>query len=268
MVGDPARLVDLAVVAEQSGWDGFFLWDHLQLDAASRPAVHDPWVLLGAIGGRTNKLRLGTLVTPVPRRRPWKLAREVITLDHLTGGRAVLGVGLGVPPDIEYGAFGEPTDPRTHAAMLDEALPLLDGFLRGDPVKHDGTHYRIDAHLNPPAVQDPRPPIWVAATLGRRRPLERARRWEGVFPLSSSGPLTPSELRGLVNTLDPPAGYEIVTMFHPDAAVEELAAAGATWLIDGPEPDEAFAAVRERVELGPVRTGRPTLIPAPSRPPR
>lgn len=251
MIGDPDALLDLAVSAEQAGWDGFFLWDHLQLDAITRPEVHDPWVLLGAIAARTRRMRLGTLVTPVPRRRPWKLAREVITLDHLSGGRAILGVGLGVPADIEYGAFGEATDARTHAAMLDEALPLLDAFFRGEPVEHDGEHYQVHALLNPPALQKPRPPIWVAATFGRRRPLERARRWDGIFPVHAGGPLSPAELAELVKALDPPPGYDIVTILGADESVDALAEAGATWLIDAPEPDEAFAAVQARVGLGP-----------------
>jgi alkanesulfonate monooxygenase SsuD/methylene tetrahydromethanopterin reductase-like flavin-dependent oxidoreductase (luciferase family) len=253
MIGDPAALVDLAVSAEQAGWDGFFLWDHLQLDAITRPEVHDPWVLLGAIAARTRRMRLGTLVTPVPRRRPWKLAREVVTLDHLSGGRAILGVGLGVPADIEYGAFGEATDARTHAAMLDEALPLLDAFLRGEPVEHDGEYYQVHAHLNPPALQEPRPPIWVAATFGRRRPLERARRWDGIVPLNPAGPLSSAELAELVKALDPPPGYDIVTALGPDESVDALAEAGATWLIDGPAPDETFAGVQARVGLGPPR---------------
>src|SRR4029450_2104784 len=97
MIGDPDALLDLAVSAEQAGWDGFFLWDHLQLDAIPRPEVPAPWVLLGAIAARTRRMRLGTLVTPVPRRRPWKLAREVITLDHLSGRPAILGGGPRAP---------------------------------------------------------------------------------------------------------------------------------------------------------------------------
>jgi hypothetical protein len=121
-VGDPARLLDLAVTCESAGWDGFFLWDHLQLDATVRPPALDPWVLMGAIAATTSTVRLGALVTPVARRRPWKLAKEITTLDHLSGGRLIVGVGLGVPPDAEYAAFGESPDPRVHAAKLDEGL--------------------------------------------------------------------------------------------------------------------------------------------------
>src|SRR5690606_5789606 len=121
MTGEADQLIELAMLAESAGWDGFFLWDHIQLDADARPEVHDPWVLLGAVAARTERVRLGTMVTPVPRRRPWKLAREVVTLDHLSGGRAILGVGIGTPPEAEFGAFGEPSDARTRAAQLDEA---------------------------------------------------------------------------------------------------------------------------------------------------
>jgi alkanesulfonate monooxygenase SsuD/methylene tetrahydromethanopterin reductase-like flavin-dependent oxidoreductase (luciferase family) len=254
MLGDPQALVDLALIAEEAGWDGFFLWDHIQLDAGARPHVDDPWVVLGAIASRTGRVRLGTLVTPVARRRPWKLAREITTLDHLSGGRAVVGVGLGVPADIEYGAFGEPTDPRIHAAMLDEALPILDGFLRGDRVDHDGEHFRVHAQLNPPAVQKPRPPIWVAATIRRSRPIARARKWDGVYPLSQqSGPVAPADLAELVEALDPSPDYDIVTSIGPDMTVADLERAGATWVIDGSAPGESFEAVCRRVAQGPPR---------------
>lgn len=249
-VDDPHQLIDLAVAAEESGWDGFFLWDHLQL-MSNRPVVHDPWVLLGAFAVRTSRVTLGTLVTPVPRRRPWKLAKEVATLDHLSGGRVVLGVGLGVPVDLEYAAFGEPTRTRTHAAMLDEALPLLDAFLRGDPVDHDGEHYHVHAHLNPPALQRPRPPIWVAATLPNPGPIARAQRWDGIFPL---GALTPSGVADLIAGLDVGADYDVVTSWSPGASVPDLAAAGATWVIDGMRsPEEPYADILGRVRDGPPR---------------
>jgi alkanesulfonate monooxygenase SsuD/methylene tetrahydromethanopterin reductase-like flavin-dependent oxidoreductase (luciferase family) len=247
--GDPAELVELAVAAERSGWHGFFLWDHIN----ALPVMHDPWVLLGAIAARTTAIRLGTLVTPVARRRPWKLAKEVITLDHLSAGRAVLGVGLGIPADTEYGAFGEPTDARVHAAKLDEALPLLDDFLRGARVDHEGLHYRVHAQLGPPSWQRPRPPIWVAATLSRHRPIARARRWDGIFPLSATvAPLTPDELAALVESLQPPDGFEVLAVLSDAKSVSDLAAAGATWAIDGPaSPDEPWSEVRRRVDAGP-----------------
>lgn len=251
--GDPAELVDLAVAAEQAGWDGFFLWDHVQLDSKTRPPMQDPWVLLGAMAVRTSTMLLGTMVTPVPRRRPWKLAREINTLDHLSGGRVVVGVGLGVPAEDEYAAFGEPAQARTHAAILDEAMPVLDAFLRGERVDHDGEHFHVHAHLNPGALQRPRPPIWVAAMLPRKRGVARASRWDGIFALhADTGPLTAPMVADLVAEMKPREGYDIVTMLGSGNRVDELADAGATWVLDGPsDPHESFAEVRRTVEAGP-----------------
>ncbi len=250
---DAATLVELAIAAERSGWDGFFLWDHIN----AFPVNFDPWVLLGAMAARTSRVRLGTLVTPVPRRRPWKLAKEVTTLDHLSGGRAVLGVGLGTPPHEEYAAFGEPADQRTHAAMLDEALPLLDRFLRGEPVDHDGEYYHVHTQLGPPAVQRPRPPIWAAATIGRDGPLRRALRCDGVFPLALSPaglrPASPDELNDLVAALDAPPGFDVVAALGRDYSPSDLEAAGATWAIEGPDPEGSDADLRALIESGPPR---------------
>lgn len=255
--GDPAALIQLAVDLESAGWDGFYVWDHLQLGPADLAPTLDPWVLLGAIAARTTRLRLGTLVTPVPRRRPWKLAKEIATLDQLSGGRVVVGVGLGVPPETEYAAFGEPAEPKLHAAKLDEALPVLDGFLRGDRVEHTGEHYQVEAQLAPAALQRPRPPIWVAAMLPYRRGVERARRWDGIFPLSAkTGPVTPAGIAELVADLAPGPDYDVVAALAPHAPADELADAGATWAIDGPSgPDVSFAETRARLLAGPPGRG-------------
>jgi alkanesulfonate monooxygenase SsuD/methylene tetrahydromethanopterin reductase-like flavin-dependent oxidoreductase (luciferase family) len=249
-VGDAAALVEMAVTAERAGWDGFFLWDHIH----AMPQMHDPWVLLGAVAARTERIRLGTLVTPVPRRRPWKLAKEVVTLDHLSGGRAILGVGLGAPVDMEYAAFGETTNVREHAARLDEALPLLDAFLRGDRVDHEGEHYRVHAQLDPPAVQRPRPPIWVATTVRQGRPLERARGLDGIFPLSGLRAPGPTELADLVARLGVADSddYAVVGVLTESQGAAELAAVGVTWAIEGPDgPEESFVEVRGRIAAGP-----------------
>jgi alkanesulfonate monooxygenase SsuD/methylene tetrahydromethanopterin reductase-like flavin-dependent oxidoreductase (luciferase family) len=193
---DPASLVAMAVEAEQAGWDGVFLWDHMVLSPAMRLDVHDPWVLLGAMAARTERVRLGTLVTPLARRRPWVVARHVITLDHLSGGRAVLGVGLGEPGDADFAAFGDPGGRTDRAEVLDEALPLLDGLWRG-PVEHRGRHFTVETDLLPRPVQRPRPPVWVAAVAPHRRSLARAQRWDGVAPLGpDAGPITPEQLDG------------------------------------------------------------------------
>jgi alkanesulfonate monooxygenase SsuD/methylene tetrahydromethanopterin reductase-like flavin-dependent oxidoreductase (luciferase family) len=236
-VGDPAWLVDLAVETERSGWDGFFLWDHLHLVRALALDVFDPWVTLGAVARETERVKLGTLITPVPRRRPWKLAKEIVTLDHLSGGRVVVGVGLGEPADDEFGAFGESTDARARAVLLDEGLVLLEGFLRGEPVNLDGDTFSVDAHLKPASVQQPRPPIWVAGKWPNRKPLERAARYEGVMPISSGGgPISPEELGAVVETMKPGADFDVVATAAPGVPWKEYEEAGATWIVESGWP--------------------------------
>ena len=125
---DPRLLTALAREAEAAGWDGFFLWDHILIERSWRMPMADPWVALAAIAAATERIRLGPLVTPLARRRPWKVARETVTLDHLSGGRTILGVGLGHPPEAEYAAFGEEPDARVRALKLDEGLDVLTGL--------------------------------------------------------------------------------------------------------------------------------------------
>lgn len=243
-------LVACALAAERTGWDGFFLWDHIYV--ADGMPLHDPWVVLGAVAAATGRVRLGALVTPVARRRPWKLAKEIITVDHLSGGRVVVGAGLGIP-DSEFTAFGETADPRARAAALDEGLVLLDGFLRGDEVVHDGALYHVRARLTPGSVQRPRPPIWVAATWPHRRPLRRAARYDGVFALGlgAAGGLPPEHLAEIRQLLGPDA--DIVVPYDSPASPRELADAGATWyVVSPPEPGEDWLAqFTRRVEQGP-----------------
>lgn len=182
--GDPAVLVELARMAEDSGWDGFFVWDHMLGEREPVYPVADPWVALGAIASQTSRIRIGTMVTPVSRRRPWKLAREAVTLDHLSGGRVVLGVGLGYPPEADFEPFGEVADERTRGDMLDEALDVLDGLMSGEPFSYRGEHYNLrDVTFLPKPLQQPRIPVWVAGIWPARRPFRRAARWDGVAPL-------------------------------------------------------------------------------------
>jgi alkanesulfonate monooxygenase SsuD/methylene tetrahydromethanopterin reductase-like flavin-dependent oxidoreductase (luciferase family) len=249
-VGSPARLVELAVVAEQGGWDGVFLWDHLHLVRAQHLDVVDPWVTLGAMANATARVRLGTMVTPLPRRRPWKVAKEITTLDHLSNGRAIAGIGLGFPPDDEFEAFGESGDARVRGAILDEGLSVLDGCLRGGEFRFSGAHHSVDVDLHPAPVQLPRPPIWVAGMWPNRRPVERSRGFDGYFPVSVQGePLDPSTIEHIVATLEPAPGFDVVASWAEgfDAAAYE--AAGATWLVDSRWPvggwyDELLAVAR------------------------
>ena len=166
---EPDRLVQLAIATDRNGWDGFFLWDHILADRAEAVPVSEPWTVLAAVATATTHVRLGTMVTPVARRRPWVLARQVTTVDHLSGGRAVLGVGLGVPPDAEYGAFGESAAPRDHAALLDEGLAIIDALWTGDRVDHRGSAHHLDGvRFAPVPVQRPRVPVWSACSLPSR----------------------------------------------------------------------------------------------------
>lgn len=188
-------LAGLASEAEEAGWDGFFIWDHMLLDRRERIPVADPWMALAAMAMATKRIRLGPTITPLARRRPWKLAREAVTLDHLSGGRVALGVGLGFPPEVDFETFGEDPDNRVRARKLDEGLDLLKGFWSGEPFSYSGQHYRIkEAIFLPKPLQTPRIPIWVACTLPHRAPLRRAARWDGVYPISLSAGGTPDIL--------------------------------------------------------------------------
>ncbi len=231
---DPATVLDLATTAEASGWDGFFLWDHLRWDDVQE--IHDPWVLLGAIAAATERMLLGTMVTPLSRRRPWVVAKQVVTLDHLSAGRAVLGVVLGEPPSHDFAELGDEADPRTRAAMLDEGLEVLVGLAAGTVVDHDGEHYSVHASMRPVSVQQPRVPVWVAGTAPNKRPLVRARRWDGYVPIG--GGLEPAALAELVGP-PPREGWDLVVPWADGVPADEYADAGVTWLVQSTWPREA-----------------------------
>jgi alkanesulfonate monooxygenase SsuD/methylene tetrahydromethanopterin reductase-like flavin-dependent oxidoreductase (luciferase family) len=188
----PRILADLAAEAEESGWDGFFLWDHMVYSRKQLLPLFDPWVALAGIAAHTERIRIGTTVTPVARRRPWKLARETVTLDHLSNGRLILSVGIGDPNEDDYGTFGEPVDQKVRAAMLDEGLEILNGLWSGKPFAFKGEHYQVKkVTFLPATVQKPRIPVWVGGFWPNKRPFRRAARWDGAFPLNRDGPFTP-----------------------------------------------------------------------------
>ena len=269
---DPNTVARVASAAEDAGWDGLFVWDHVVHDKARGRSFGDPWMLLTAAALATARIKLGPLVTPVPRRRPEQLARQVSTLDNLSDGRVIFGAGLGGPIDDEYGSFGEPTDPKVLAERLDEGLELLDRYWSGEQVTHHGRHYDVDeVTLLPPPVQRPRVPIWIGGYWPRRRPMRRAARWDGAVPLFLSAPHgrppAVDEVRELVayirdhrdgNTDRP---FEIVlggTSPAQAAAARDLLAplmeAGATWWDERrPIDDDINRAdlVLRRIEAGP-----------------
>jgi alkanesulfonate monooxygenase SsuD/methylene tetrahydromethanopterin reductase-like flavin-dependent oxidoreductase (luciferase family) len=245
---DPDHLLDLAVRAEAGGWDGLFLWDHIQAGDWAGPVI-DPWVALGAITRVTRRIHLGTMITPLPRRRPTTLARQTVTLDHLSGGRVVLGVGIGWPPDLDFARLGDSGDNRVRAAQLDEGLEVLTGLWSGERFSHHGEHYRIDgARFIPTPVQQPRIPIWVGSTWPHRRPFRRAARWDGVVPLvdDASGDFrspTPGELREIIDYTmehrEAEGPFQVAigqSLSAGEAPREEVAGpyadAGATWWME------------------------------------
>ena len=175
--GDPRTAADLAAEAEAAGWDGVFSWDGVAIGDMD---IYDPWVVMAAMAMRTERVTLGAIVSPPSRRRPWKLARETMTLDRLSNGRLVLPVGLGALDDGAFGNVGEPTDARTRAEMLDESLAILEGLWSGEPFGFEGRHYRFGPMtFRPTPVQRPRIPIWVVGAWAKERSVARALRFDG-----------------------------------------------------------------------------------------
>ena len=235
---DPRLMGDLARTAEYRGWDGFFIWDHVKY----RPpveAVADPWVTLAAIACTTEQVRLGPLVTPLSRRRVHRLARETVTLDHLSRGRLTLGVGLGSSSTGELEPFGEVVDPRERARLLDEGLDRLSAYWAGE--------------FKPLPVQRPRIPVWVAARWPNRRPVRRAARWDGLFPIEMPEPAALAtlvdEVRGLRggNT----DGFDFIAEISPGGDAGAWEEAGATWVLTGFGAQPREAEVRDVIEAGP-----------------
>lgn len=197
---DPQTVVELAQEAEKAGWDGFFLWDHIGWMDSPIP-MNDPWVVLSAIAAKTKRIRFGPLITPLPRRRPWKLARETVSLDHLSNGRLILGIGLGYPPDTEFEFFGEEPDSKIRAKKLDEGLAILTGLWSGKPFHYHGEAFTLqEMTFLPSPVQSPRIPIWIAGTWPYKAPFWRAAQWDGVVPEMNDPdhPMTPDILQEVI----------------------------------------------------------------------
>ncbi|MFI5911961.1 LLM class flavin-dependent oxidoreductase [Dactylosporangium sp. NPDC051541] len=238
-LADPLAVTRLAAQAEEAGWDGFFVWDHVRWQSPIRQ-VADPWVVLSAIAVGTASLRIGTMVTPLPRRRPAKVARETATLDRLSGGRLTLGVGIGGDRSgEELSRLGDETDDRRRGAMLDEALSILEGAWSGAPVRHRGEHYTVDdVEFLPRPVQEPGVPVWVAAFPGYTRPLRRAARYQGFFPVNLESPDALAAAVAKVTALraDPSAPYDVAAELPPGDDPAPYVRAGATWLLTAFDP--------------------------------
>jgi alkanesulfonate monooxygenase SsuD/methylene tetrahydromethanopterin reductase-like flavin-dependent oxidoreductase (luciferase family) len=244
-LAEPAAIADVAAAAESSGWEGLFLWDHMWRPNGPVVEVADVWIALAAAAARTSVLRLGPMVVPLSRRRPQKVARESVSLDRLSSGRLTLGVGLGVDTGGELGRFGEETDEVLRAEVLDEAIEVLLALWTGEEVHHEGRHFTVDgARFLPTSVQ-PRIPIWGAARGGGSlRPVRRAARLDGIFPVGTS----PDQLavmlevvRAVRGGLD---GYDVAYGGESDDEAQ-LARLGVTWRLrsvrEGTTLDEVLA---------------------------
>jgi len=262
---DTRKLADLAADAEEAGWDGFFLWDILFSEGRTDVPVADPWIALAAIAMRTQHMRIGAMVTPLPRRRPWQVAREMVTLDNLSNGRVIFGAGSGYQA-LDFTPFGEEYDLKIRAEKLDEGLEVLRGLWTGEAFSFDGKHYQIhDVRMLPKPLQSPRIPVWLAAGWPNRKPFRRAAHWDGIYLMTinqaTGAPLTPTEVQEIVayvNTYRENADPFDVAVYGETSAdslkgaeiVQPYREAGATWWI---EARESFEELRERIRQGPPK---------------
>jgi alkanesulfonate monooxygenase SsuD/methylene tetrahydromethanopterin reductase-like flavin-dependent oxidoreductase (luciferase family) len=264
-LSDVKTLIDLAVDAEKSGWDAVFLWDHVNLilDGFGGGGPHaDPWIALGLIAEHTESVLLGTSITPIARRRPTKLAREVLTVHQLAGDRFIFGAGAGVAPS-EFDAFGDEVDLRLRADMLDEGLQILQELWSGKDIDHQGEHYHVKS--SPFVSGGVDIPIWIAATWPNLRPFRRAAKYDGVFAVKHDfvTPLTADEVAEMAtyiaNHRESDAAYNLSIAANTTddvqadlARAQSLEAAGANWWLDGGNPGaESLESLRTRVRRGP-----------------
>jgi len=262
--GDPLTVADLAREVEEVGWDGAFYWDGICVGAMD---TYDPWVVMAAMAMRTERVRLGAMLTPPARRRPWKLARETMTLDHLSGGRLVLPVGLGATDDGGFSKVGEPVDRKVRAELLDESLEILTGLWSGEPFSYEGKHYHLEEMtFLPPPVQRPRVPIWVVGAWPSKKSMNRALRYDGLLAYTTRGEVTPEDIRAMKDYVEEnrpeTSPFDIVwegetpgdDLERAASIVRPFAEAGATWWMESPwtppnEPDD----LRARIRQGPPR---------------
>lgn len=269
--GDPSLVVDVAGEAEAAGWDAVWVWDHIIRDPAQPVPFADPWILLTAISGATSRIRLGPMMLALPRHRPWVVARQAVTLDHLSHGRLTLGVALGHPAG-EFALFGEEFDLRVRAEKLDEGLTILSGLWSGRQFEHHGRHFDLSPMtFLPEPFQKPRIPIWLGGTWPIKAPLRRAANWDGVWPETRdangvAGVPSPDQIRELIGfvrehrTAEGPfdvmvAGYTSGAELDPTTRMlREYAEAGATWWTERINPRRGtLEDMLARVRVGPPR---------------
>jgi alkanesulfonate monooxygenase SsuD/methylene tetrahydromethanopterin reductase-like flavin-dependent oxidoreductase (luciferase family) len=267
---DLRTIGDLTEEAEAAGWDGLFISDAMAIGTKDFPDFDffDPWVGLAVMATRSERIRIGTIITPVPRRRPWKLARETLSIDHLSNGRLILGVGLGAAEhDGGFFKVGEPLDIKVRARLLDEGLAVLTGLWTGKPFSFRGEHYQVnEMTMLPPPVQTPRIPIWVPGVWQKPKSMERALRWDGIIPQKhkSMSRMSAPEIRELKRFVDehrqPGTPFDIIAGGETSGSnragavkkVRPFMKAGATWWLESKwtfSSDE----LRARIKQGPPR---------------
>ncbi len=261
-------LTDLAVESESAGWDGFFLWDHVLHSKTQRSPMVDSLTTLAAMAVSTKRIRIGTTITPLARRRPWIVARQTVTIDHLSNGRLILGVGLGDPRYADFEMFGESGDFKVRAEKLDEGLEILTGLWSGKPFSYKGRHYQIEKTLfQPAAKQKPRIPIWVGGFWPNKAPFRRAAKYDGVIPLRLARPIRP-EPKDLRNILEyirqyrtSTAGFDVAVIGGTGKSHTEdvkklqlFAEAGMTWWLESFFLQRnSHKEMKKRIRQGPPR---------------
>ena len=228
--GDAKTVADLAKIAEQAGWDGIFIWEPIW--------GIDAWIALTASAMQTQTIRLGTMVSPLSRMRPWKVASETTTLDNLSNGRIILSVGLGAI-DTGFESFGEVTDRKTRAELLDEGLDILTGLWKGQPFSYTGKHYKIKEtsfFVPPPPVQKPRIPIWVVGAWPRKKSMKRVIRYDGILPCVMEKErireTTPQDIKEI---------KEYIESNHPDSTPFDI-------IMEGETPGEDSTSEKEKLQ--------------------
>jgi alkanesulfonate monooxygenase SsuD/methylene tetrahydromethanopterin reductase-like flavin-dependent oxidoreductase (luciferase family) len=273
--GDPGTLGDFAALAEDAGWDAVLLEDYLVYQNRQDIPTYDPWIALAVMATRTSHLRIGTEVTPLARRRPWKLARETVTLDHLSAGRLILGVGLGVGTDVDHAHFHEESNAARRAARLDEGLEVLVGLWSGAPFGFSGAHFMVgETTFLPKPVQQPRIPIWIGGGYPNTGPVRRALRWDGACLYKAAAPgqwqdagrMEPDQVRALRTRVIAERGASAAERFDIVVGARErgddwgtereliaaVGEAGATWWIEWIAPRDPNQ-MRRAIARGPLR---------------
>ncbi len=263
---DPLTLAEIAVDAERSGWDGIFLWDHL-VEWDKRLPICDSLTVLAAIAVKTKRIRIGTTLSPLPRYKPWDLARRTVTLDHLSNGRLILSVGLGAAESCDYARFGEEADNAVLAEKLDESLKIITGLWSGKKFSFHGKHFRLGPSVFlPTPKQQPRIPIWVGGFWPREGPFKRAARWDGVLPLRLPEKLPqPQDLREIVEFIQKHRhvsrpfdvvniGWTTGNKKKDSDKLERYAESGMTWWLESLfTKRDSPGATRSLVQRGPPR---------------